>query len=391
MPPRKGGALISEGAYGCVYAPALPCAAKGAKAAIQDVLTASARAKMAAAKLDAKPLVTKLFESKEDLDVEWERARLIAAVDPEQKYFIYATKQCTVQRANAAREKVALTSRRRKCSLLDYDPSKQEYAAAVIPDGGRPLHHWITDRLGTARLADVCAMLLPLMKGLDLLAANKIIYQDLKANNVVVDAAGRAKIIDFGLNTTFDALFIRQRNHLAYKRYWLLPPEIRIARRLNKFQGMSISGPRSGRASMRRTRSAVVVNELVEDEESAMNFTFGDADLERISTLYKTFRPNADAYVKDIMRMYRRLAAAKPSPEATLMRYAARIDVYSMGLLLMWVSQFTKEWIEMPRPAILKDYMTWVGAMLHPDPVHRSSMAVAIKAATAWLEKARKA
>jgi 16S rRNA U516 pseudouridylate synthase RsuA-like enzyme len=88
-------------------------------------------------------------------------------------------------------------------------------------------------------------------------------------------------------------------------------------------------------------------------------------------------------------RLYKRLTRPKIKPEAALKRYAGRMDVYGMGLLLMWAVQYTREWTAAPNSAVVRGYMAFVARMLHPDPVKRVSMGTAIKEATAWLGKAR--
>jgi serine/threonine protein kinase len=393
MPVRKakGGALISEGSYGCVFSPTLPCK-RGARvadvpASMGDALGPAARVKFATANLDAAPLLTKMFGDDRDFHLEWDNARLIAEVDPEQRYFMFAIKQCRVTRNVVAKERPGITSPKMRCSILNDDATKKEYPVVTMPDGGSPLHRWLQSKRDNVTLAQLVDMLIPSIRGVQLLNRHGIIHQDLKGNNLVVDAKNQVKIIDFGLMTTYDALFDRSRNPIAYKKYWLLPPEMRVVRWLEQRR---TSGNATRPSGFKRPSRAPkdIVDELIDVEKDELTFTFADGDRASLNGIYDSFNPDHGAYRKDMLRVYRRLAKAA-SPEAAVRPYASRVDIYSIGLILMWVAQYSHEWgaNTAASKAALDGYKTFVADMVNPDPLRRSSTAKALKAALAWRAK----
>jgi hypothetical protein len=85
---QRGGALIGDGAFGCVYAPPLPCAKKHNKPKSRPSTNPES---------PSSKTVTKVFNDEHEMQTEWQMSKLIQTVDPAQQYFVYATDHCDVK------------------------------------------------------------------------------------------------------------------------------------------------------------------------------------------------------------------------------------------------------------------------------------------------------
>jgi hypothetical protein len=340
-----GGALVAEGGYGCVFAPALKCAGRSTH--------------MGSAPVGKRTFLTKVYKTKGDLGKEWEVARVIAGVDPEQRLFLYPTEHCAVRRRTVAQGSAGSDGKR--CTFTS-SSAQATFPAARMPSGGTAFNRWLVARRRVT-LRDVVRTLLPCIDAVGQLARSGIVHQDLKANNIVVDAAGVARLIDFGLIARH-ATFYDAKNPFIDRRskYWLLPPEYRLRAWMLRHPGEAVPARRM---------------EALERDELRMRF--GGEDVAQLHKLRDAFWPSAEENAKALAGAV--LGLQRSGGQLQL----SKIDVYSLGLVFMWATQYASEFRRADADA-LGAYAALVRGMTHPDPARRWTAGAARKAADAFLE-----
>jgi hypothetical protein len=173
--------------------------------------------------------------------------------------------------------------------------------------------------------------------------------------------------------TTNSGFFDPDENPLLFSQYWLLPPEYRVRRWLKS----------------RGTMSDLDIEKLTQDELQHLNFKFsGTHDVERLMHIYSYFWPAHCEREKNIRRIVARLSNSKDQA-ADLGKYLSRIDIYSLGLLLMWACQYTDSFspILLADPALETKSPSWfafrrlVRGLTCQDPAGRMTSTVALKLA----------
>ena len=335
--PRERTKLLSQGAQGCVFAPALPCAGP---------VTRLRAARAGPIGLS----ITKVFGRTDAYRHEWGVAAAIAAIDPGQQRFLYPTETCQVARATVERAtqecKLLATTRRRRL------PSMR------LRNGGRSFSRWLGARERPPTDVELVALLLPCFEALQLLARARIVHQDIKANNLVIDDLGAVRLIDFGLHTRFDELYQPELNARALSKSWVLPPEYRLRRRMAAAESGAATGP-----ALLATGPA-----LLATERAALRRSFSPRDVTQLERLHELFWPDGEA------------AAALRGAYLALRRHgttaldAAKVDVYGLGMVLMWAAQH----LAAPPQA---RFVALVRGMTHPAVAARWSVDRALRMA----------
>jgi serine/threonine protein kinase len=328
--------------------------------------------------------VSKVFKDNNDREIEWKMSERIREVDPKQKYFLYATEQCDV--TNAVVKAQPAEGRKEKCEVV-YGPlgtAKSKHPMLMLPNGGVSFDAWIAERKDRISLRDVVRTLLPCLEGIRLLVRKGLIHQDFKANNIVVDSRGSAKIIDFSLMTEAATSFDRIENPWAMTHYWLLPPEYRMRRWIHDSR---ISRP------LRMKPLFITDFELEQftlQELDTIDIRFkSKSDVERLKNIYLYYWSShceREAHVR---------ALAERSAKGGLDAYVGRVDLYSMGLIFVWASQYTQGFQDVA-PLLLDPsnethapelfaFAALVRAMTAPNPAKRATIDVAIRMAKAFV------
>jgi hypothetical protein len=125
---QKAGALIGDGAFGCIYAPPLPCAKKQKSKSLPTSQSPTSKT------------VSKVFNDEHEMQTEWQMSKLIQTVDPDQRYFIYATDHCDVKASDMVKAQPKSRSKQ-------YDAMDTMFQATIpslrMPCGGLPFHDWL--------------------------------------------------------------------------------------------------------------------------------------------------------------------------------------------------------------------------------------------------------
>ncbi len=159
--------LIQEGSYGCAYTPPLPCRKSKLK--------------------KRKSLVGKITKRKE-AKVELSISTLIEGIPGYSRYFISEKEDtCDTKNFSSLRQTYSKT-----CEL--YDSSKDKNLIQLISSfGGRSLESTPIN----ARF-DYVEVFRHLLEGIVLLHKQDICHSDIHEGNVLIDAKGTARFIDFG-------------------------------------------------------------------------------------------------------------------------------------------------------------------------------------------------
>lgn len=171
---QVGGRLLGQGVYGCTFEPAPRCAGGQVFSRIQGL-----------------PAVGKV--TVEDVGDELSVGRAIMALPLAKQYFALPTESCK------PRDPVTNVNVR-KCELLteEEDDSKpRTLSMLIMPQAGQQLLKWSAD---LPRLASHYRRLfIHLLEGMVIYQRAGYVHNDIHMGNVLVDDAGVARYIDFGL------------------------------------------------------------------------------------------------------------------------------------------------------------------------------------------------
>lgn len=161
--------LIKQGSYGCLYKPSLKCPASSGI-------------------VQGENEVTKLISSTHAAD-ELAEADKLKPIDPDQKYFVYSGKSCSIT-VNAANPEI------NKCKAVR---GKISAKLLIMPDGGIDLDDFEPSR---KQYSPTLTGMRNLLEGLQKLHDGGYAHYDIKPGNIVARMDGdvcNIRFIDFGL------------------------------------------------------------------------------------------------------------------------------------------------------------------------------------------------
>jgi serine/threonine protein kinase len=336
---KKGGKLLGEGAYGCVFSPSL-CSGDPAK-------------------------VTKVFQTDVEADAEMEQGQALIALDPEQKYFLYPTEgeRCDIREDQLDNEN--------KCKLfqtlggtsefnpfqeqsskrawtpsplqLAKKPRVQKFPAVEMRKGEDELGVYVKTlktKLTRGQLLEMC---MNIFEGVKLLQTHGKMHFDIKPQNIMVVKDGDAKfstrLIDFGKLRDLNAGTSLMDNKTA-EDYPFLPPECRL--RYGVYKGDDEA-------------------DIIAHERSLIT----QYNLGMFSRLSKAWEIGLKGAIENIT----------VEPE--------KIDVYGIGMALFIVAKD----LEKERKANVDAYDALVLDCIHPDPSQRITIDALIQSAKGILAK----
>lgn len=375
MPKKtmRGGKFLGEGSYGCALDPAPKCTSP--RVLLQDEVEdvgagqsgqskqsgqseqskqsgqserSARRKKVVATAPD--DMVGKVFWNKKSMQYEWAVSQELAAIDPEQKHFVYPTVRCeTTQKA------MNRVPGMKQCHQVTAH-AMVTYPLLQAPHGGTALSVLIHSQPMTP--IALLRSLIPVAEGLKKLGKHGIVHHDLKFDNIVYNPATKeCRLIDFGLKIAADKALDSQTNEFMDRDYWLHPTEYRIITHMtqNKWKTMEDSDIR---VMMARhlylykvrfdTRDPYTLSELLLNGK-----VFAYCDYEA-------------AYIR-----YIRAICAQPLQQraAFMRKFPEKIDIYSLGITLLYLSMHMD--MQDMQPAEKLRFYTLIRNMVHPDPRKR--------------------
>jgi len=166
-----GGALLGQGAFACTFDPAPPCA--GGKVF---------------EKISGLPAVGKL--SAEDVDDELAIGKAIMALPLAAQYFALPSASCKA--GDPSKDPDA-----KGCRVLTEADKGTKFSILLMPAAGKQLLRWATDLQRAA--VNFERIFRHLLEGMVIYHNAGYIHNDIHMGNILVDDAGVARYIDFGL------------------------------------------------------------------------------------------------------------------------------------------------------------------------------------------------
>lgn len=382
----QGGSLIGQGTYGCVLSPPPSCS-RSKKDRIETIVDAR-QTRQTRQRGQAKhpgegvavqgvssDMIGKVFSKPEEGRVEWRNAAIVAAIDPHMDYFIYPQQLCysTVKDIMAITDADRCNGLYKSAQGTGTRPGKGDKRLTTrMLNGGDPIYKVIMKRLGKNQpmtFREFIHIMLPVFHGVVKLGQIGYLHHDLKSNNIVYDEKwGSCRIIDLGLMLPLANVLDPQENYLISRNYWLHPPEYRVIMELEKL-GSNID----------RERMILLVNQ----ENSLLDFTFSSIDPKRMNRLYGELFFFCD--LLDSLSTFKDACIKNKNNMEFWSKNLKKIDVYSLGLVLMHASQYLRSEGNVGDGSEGKQYMQLVRGMLFPDPRKRLSALQALKKAKAFI------
>lgn len=320
--------VLGEGSYGCVLQPPLPCKTG---ATIHKIAPASSSS--------PKQVVGKIMSRKDTYNTEVAIAKVIAKIDPESKYFLYPTSACEIEPSTVP-----------KCKLDD-----EARYQLIMPYGGIDLREWLDARRGSVSHYQIVEMLLPIFEAVVVLSKAGYCHQDIKVYNILVPGGSEetgARLIDNSLTLRLSAIYDPENLKRRLHKYFPYPPEYRLLNYIvsNGPVGWSTEGA-----------VAETLKNILSKSSGRYFFKYHDRDV------YK----NA---IVDTMKWLQ-------SNIFAISAYADRVDVYSVGAVLIYSHRYLKKELKNADPA----YAELIAKLTDADPRKRLSPVAALKAAKAYL------
>ena len=165
---QKGGKFVGKGAYGCSFTPAPPCASG------KKYTSGSSAATLGKIVYD-------------DVRDEYEVSKIVMGLPNAAAYFAAPTRSCAP----------ALPIDDPEASKCELKHMRGAPTMLIMPYAGEQLVSWSTNLVALAQ--NLVPMMRHLLKGIQLYQGADIVHNDIHMGNIVVDKAGLARFIDFGL------------------------------------------------------------------------------------------------------------------------------------------------------------------------------------------------
>ena len=317
--------FIGQGKHGCLFSPPFQ-PTEGSFVPVPDV----------APSLVSEASLGKIFTSETYFKKELELAERVASIDPRQHWFIYPVASSTATLSAVAH----LTSD--ECNALNSLLKKKTKRSAdvpiyqlVMPFGGKTVLELCEKAVASRTKLPASWALNVVHKcllGVQHLLEAGFVHQDIKADNIVIDESGNAKLIDFGLMVERAVCFDKSKNGYLKSGYYLHPPEYRTG----------------------RTSSAI--------EQAKLENYISCDDTTDMWTLYLRFMPK-HAQEQALTASFE---AATPDDIST--RYTP--DAYAIGLLMLDMS---------PAVHVNAQYSELCSSLIHPNPFERAGITRALQ------------
>jgi serine/threonine protein kinase len=204
----KGAGFISSGSYGCVNSPPLQC---------QDDKDRN--------KKYYRGSVGKYFGDTTYANDEYHIQEIVKKVDPKYTWTLPLLKKCTISHPKKVDEAD-------KCEYYNEDDDKK-YMQLIYKKGGVDLLHLLDSYFGKSVKAKrdifikIFKLLKPILYGLKALNEEGYCHLDIKPENILFDGK-RLSVIDFGLLSKSDKIFVDGNEKYLLFDYPFYPPEFKL-------------------------------------------------------------------------------------------------------------------------------------------------------------------
>jgi len=205
---HRGGSLIGQGTYGCIFSPSLKCKNEQTRRkGISKLLTTYGAT------------------------TEIENYKYIDKIDPYGIFHIPLDHICDFDLENI--DKKVDGNVKKECELFSHDPLGKDMKLLFFRDGGLDWNSYFTKKLNTKKWNLFFSGCYRLFYGLYVMSKHRFIHFDIKWNNILIDPKTlQSSLIDFGISQQMDTFIheaIEQNSlfgHLYY--HFNMAPEITL-------------------------------------------------------------------------------------------------------------------------------------------------------------------
>lgn len=267
---QQGGKYIASGVYGCTFYPHLKCKEISNK----------------------KHTIGKVFSEQDNHDVELQIMNQIKKdIDPMNKFTVPFHGSCHVHYYRQ-------TDGASTCKHLD-QANPHKHQQLLYEYGGKPLSSKLGQLGSIKKFVSILPSFIPLFEGLIKFNTYKIVHLDLKMDNLLLNKS-KLYLIDFGMMQSERDIYVSQNIHTLLHDCLWYPPEFK-AYLLKKSSGFETLFKR------------VTDNFQGSNQDVAKSLT---------TVLKADVRGDLYSFFKDDV------------PKKDYKKYASKIDVYSLGMLL---------------------------------------------------------
>lgn len=294
---KKGGALLGEGSYGCVFHPAIPC--ENEKASRKGV--------------------GKVVFDRKEANEEFAIMQKIQKIDPEGKYVNPILYKCKV----AGPKMHQHDPDSKNCKLFNQNKRTAlgSISQLIYKEKGASLQTYQASQKHSLFTIAGIGEYLNLAKGCELLAKHQLVHRDLKTDNIIRTEAGTLIMIDFGLSISFDEVFSPMQTDMLEAHYFVFPPEFSMCDTVvTNFSNDYVKTARSHLAKysfdesykgFKNSFSAVGLNEDI-------------------------MRNQLEDYTEHVIQQIGSIKNGKEDKMVSIFKnFAEKIDVWGMGMVLL--------------------------------------------------------
>lgn len=294
---KKGGALLGEGSYGCVFHPTIPC--ENEKASRRGV--------------------GKVIFDRDEANEEFASMQKIQNIDPKGNYFNPVLSKCNVYGPKMSQH----DPDSKDCKLVNRN---KHIALGSIPqliykEKGTSLKTYQASEKHSLFTIAGIGEYLNIAKGCELLAKHKLVHRDLKPDNIIRTDAGSLIMIDFGLNISFGEVFSPTQSNLLEANYFVFPPEFDMA----------------------DTIVTNLSNNYVKTARSHLDSYSFDASYKEFKNGFlalglndEIMRNQLEDYTEHVIKQIESIKNANEDKVVSIFEeFADKIDVWSMGMVLL--------------------------------------------------------
>lgn len=333
---------LGEGSYGCVVSQPLKC---------------SDKEKMITGKKQLEPnQVAKLFYNKDDYRDEVRLSKLVKKIDPSETKLLIPTSACAISKHTL--EKPENVNAIMKCEKITNQDSEYQYYEntnqSIIPNkvwqlkmpyAGVNIDKALDEYKNRITVKSFMKMMTPVFEALVLLKDHNLVHQDIKLDNVLVNKK-KALLIDFSLMLPFKEIYTMSNYYRLKRKYRPFPPEYYLTSLVMKY-GSELNGV---------------------ETQSVLKKTISEKYHHHIEKIAHYFEP---FYTSDELHQhkeYKSLLSAIIKNIDVMRKYADKIDIYSVGILIADLSKY-----HIKSPLTNAEFVEFMRGILHPDPRLRTS------------------
>ena len=302
---RQRASKLGEGAYGCVISPATMCDGS-----------------------ENPDYVAKYFGDRVHAYKEIDEYMVMKRVDPNGDFSIRLKEHCGSNKITQNETDFV----NQECSTVN-NPSNK----LIIEMGGDELSYYPLKSIDKEdAFKELLTVFLPIFEGLVTLKSQRVAHSDIKPANIVVKN-DKAKLIDYGLATTFDKILTE--DFYETTNYWFWPKDLAI---------MNSANPREARDMFfdRQVKKSILNPFALSEKEAAEIMNYGKKHREKVAETWDTYNLGVTIFYYLGNNNFRGMVFSQwPTASRTLIGMMVHPNVRSRSQpekVLSWVKRYLR-------------------------------------------------